>query len=315
MLPQFQYYDVGWPFINSFSYLPQSPSQQRIRFLLYTPENPTSPQLLDPMNVTSVNNSNFNAQRPTKFIVHGYCGSATKKWVQNMVKEMLTQNVNSIAVEWRKGAQGPYYYQATANTRVVGNYIATLILLLEKLGVPMSSVHVIGHSLGAQTAGYAGQGLDGRLGRITGLDPAGPNFEMYDRLVKLDRDDAQFVDVIHTNAKSLVLGGRQCVSELRKCAVTPISSPMEALTCPDVRMAYPFCEQHSVVCFMDKYKMLSARLRDVHHMTSISYFTLESLFFSLSVAVSMYICKSRRQQMLRSDIVSAFFSRGRLMPD
>ncbi|XP_025077771.1 pancreatic lipase-related protein 2-like [Pomacea canaliculata] len=207
MLPQFQYYDVGWPFINSFSYLPQSPSQQRIRFLLYTPENPTSPQLLDPMNVTSVNNSNFNAQRPTKFIVHGYCGSATKKWVQNMVKEMLTQNVNSIAVEWRKGAQGPYYYQATANTRVVGNYIATLILLLEKLGVPMSSVHVIGHSLGAQTAGYAGQGLDGRLGRITGLDPAGPNFEMYDRLVKLDRDDAQFVDVIHTNAKSLVLGG------------------------------------------------------------------------------------------------------------
>ncbi|XP_025077770.1 pancreatic lipase-related protein 2-like [Pomacea canaliculata] len=176
-------------------------------FLLYTPENPTSPQLLDPMNVTFVKNSNFNAQRPTKFIIHGYDASASDKWVQDMVKEMLTQNVNIIAVDWKQGAQGPNFFQATANTRVVGNYIATLILLLEKLGVPMSAVHVIGHSLGAQIAGYAGHGLDGRLGRITGLDPAGPNFETYDKLVKLDRDDALFVDVIHTNAKPIVLGG------------------------------------------------------------------------------------------------------------
>ncbi|XP_025077996.1 pancreatic lipase-related protein 2-like [Pomacea canaliculata] len=124
------------------------------------------------MNVTFVKNSNFNAQRPTKFIVHGYTDSASDKWVQDMVKEMLTQNVNIIAVDWQQGAKGPNYYQATANTRVVGNYIATLILLFEKLGVPMSSVHVIGHSLGAQVAGYAGHGLDGRLGRITDVSDA-----------------------------------------------------------------------------------------------------------------------------------------------
>ncbi|XP_025077765.1 inactive pancreatic lipase-related protein 1-like isoform X1 [Pomacea canaliculata] len=268
MLPQFQYYDVWWPFINSFSCLPQSASQQRIRFLLYTPENPTSPQLLDPMNVTSVKNSNFNTQRPTKFIVHGYSGSANNKWVQDMVKEMLTQNVNIIAVDWKKGAQGPNYYQATANTRVVGNYIATLILLLEKLGVPMSAVHVIGHSLGAQIAGYTGHGLDGRLGRITGLDPAGPNFETYDRLVKLDKDDAQFVDAIHTNAKSLVLGG---LGTAEMCG--------DADFFPNGGVDMPGCADGGTLLLKTLSGLLTGQVKDAigalacNHMRATSYFT------------------------------------------
>ena len=60
--------------------------------------------------------------------------------------------------------------------------------------------------------GYAGKFYQERhngakLERITGCDPAGPMFQHTDdemiRRIRLDRDDAKFVDVIHTNAGDL----------------------------------------------------------------------------------------------------------------
>ena len=60
---------------------------------------------------------------------------------------------------------------------------------------------VIGASLGAQVAGYVGSYLDGRLARITGLDPSGPLFHSVPRSDRLDWTDARFVDVIHTAGK------------------------------------------------------------------------------------------------------------------
>ena len=64
----------------------------------------------------------------------------------------------------------------------------------------MKDVHLIGHSLGAQVCGFAGQGLN-KVGRITGLDPAGPLFDGLPRNARLDKTDADFVDVIHTDSK------------------------------------------------------------------------------------------------------------------
>ena len=37
------------------------------------------------------------------------------------------------------------------------------------------------------------------LNRITGLDPAGPAFELARKEVRIDKSDANFVDIIHTN--------------------------------------------------------------------------------------------------------------------
>ena len=56
--------------------------------------------------------------------------------------------------------------------------------------------------------GYAGERLKntyGRiLGRITGLDAAGPYFENTDLVVRLDQSDAKFVDAIHSDGTSTI---------------------------------------------------------------------------------------------------------------
>nr|XP_045619456.1 pancreatic lipase-related protein 2-like isoform X2 [Procambarus clarkii]XP_045619457.1 pancreatic lipase-related protein 2-like isoform X2 [Procambarus clarkii] len=125
-------------------------------------------------------------------------------WVQRMVKSLLeSEGVGVVTVDWWRGAQPPYA-QAVANSRLVGAITGYLIhLLAEYYSVAPGSVHLVGHSLGAHLMGYAGDYVKitrgERVGRITGLDPAGPYFTNTPPEVRLDPTDADFVDVIHTD--------------------------------------------------------------------------------------------------------------------
>ena len=81
-------------------------------------------------------------------------------------------------------------------------------------------IHCIGHSLGAHTCGFLGDAIKAdstykktSLDRITGMDPAGPNFYhkgpgitipiMAPLDEKLDKSDAGLVDAIHTDTDVL----------------------------------------------------------------------------------------------------------------
>ncbi|NWH62257.1 LIPR3 protein, partial [Geococcyx californianus] len=109
------------------------------------------------------------------------------------------ENINCIAVDWKEGAKGTYI-SAVNNIRVIGAEIAYFIKTLQNnFRYSPLEIHLIGHSLGAHTAGEAGRRIPG-IRRITGLDPAGPYFEGTPPLVRLDPSDANFVDVIHSNA-------------------------------------------------------------------------------------------------------------------
>nr|KAG5714037.1 hypothetical protein BaRGS_020365 [Batillaria attramentaria] len=124
-----------------------------------------------------------------------------------MVRELLKHgDMNVIVVDWTGGAVLPYG-QAAANARVVGAQIAQLLqFLVQRFDITYDRVHIIGHSLGAHAAGYAGERVSG-LGRITGLDPSSPYFDGTPPQVRLDSSDAAFVDVIHTDASSLLVLG------------------------------------------------------------------------------------------------------------
>lgn len=80
--------------------------------------------------------------------------------------------MNVIAVDWEKGASGPSYSQAVANTELVGRQIGLLLIDMMTLGVRPSDIHIVGFSLGAHIAACASHILLTRLqvkvGRITG---------------------------------------------------------------------------------------------------------------------------------------------------
>ena len=84
------------------------------------------------------------------------------------------EDCNVIVVYWSRGATPPYF-QAAGNTRLVGAQTAELIRFVISSNNGSSlwadRFYIVGFSLGAQIAGYAGTDLKAHgmvLGRITG---------------------------------------------------------------------------------------------------------------------------------------------------
>lgn len=74
-------------------------------------------------------------------------------------------------MDWTKGARGPQYATAAANTELVGRQLAILLLHMINNGLNPKNIHLIGFSLGAHVAGSASEiiKMKGHLiGRITG---------------------------------------------------------------------------------------------------------------------------------------------------
>lgn len=151
------------------------------------------------------NTTQINPGKPLKIIIHGYLSAASNDWVRQITKAYLsTVNANVIEVDWAEPASSVFYPNAAASTKSVAKHLSDLLLdLHKKFKILYPSIHVIGHSLGAHIGGFAGQTIQGEekggLGRISGLDPAGPLFSLVDPAERLSPDDANFVDVIHTD--------------------------------------------------------------------------------------------------------------------
>ncbi|CAF3256548.1 unnamed protein product [Rotaria socialis] len=186
-----------------FFMLPDRPGVIGTTFFLYTRE--TRKTRTEIGRYTTL--GTWNATKPTKIFIHGFLDGSNRPWWVDMKNAILAaEDVNVIMTDWSKGNGFPYE-KASTNTQVVGAEIALLVkYMIEEHGAKAADFHIIGHSLGGQTAGYAGERIPG-LGRITGLDPAGPYFEKTGPKVRLDSTDALFVDVIHTDGShNLLLG-------------------------------------------------------------------------------------------------------------
>ncbi|RXG54816.1 Pancreatic triacylglycerol lipase [Armadillidium vulgare] len=160
-------------------------------------------EILDPLNITSIQNSHF-AARKTYILVHGFLGDGLEEWIIDLKDKLLSKkDCNVISVDWPAGYRWflPSYLSAVGKVPYVGNDTALLIEMLMKYkGLLLPDIHSIGHSLGAHIAGFSAKPFLGRVGKISGLDPAGPYFRELNSSKRLDKTDAFYVDVIHTNA-------------------------------------------------------------------------------------------------------------------
>ncbi|XP_063241522.1 inactive pancreatic lipase-related protein 1-like [Bacillus rossius redtenbacheri] len=150
----------------------------------------------------------YRANRSTMFLVPGLSRSWNVTWLHRLKNNVLDRgDYNVILTHWGGDRSSNYsYYQAVSDTRVVGAELARLgRALVEQHHVSPGSFHVVGHSLGAQIAGYMGQNITG-LGRITGLDATQVGFVGYPRAVRLDSRDAQLVEDIHTALQPPIVG-------------------------------------------------------------------------------------------------------------
>ncbi|XP_053420557.1 phospholipase A1 member A isoform X2 [Nycticebus coucang] len=174
----------------------------KVRFLLFTPSDPSCGQLVEGSH--ELQNSGFNATLGTKLIIHGFRVLGTKpSWINRFVRAVLrAADANVIAVDWVYGSSG-IYFSAVENVVELSLEISRFLRKLQALGVSESSIHIIGVSLGAHVGGMVGHFYKGQLGRITGLDPAGPEYTRASLEERLDAGDARFVEAIHTDTDNL----------------------------------------------------------------------------------------------------------------
>lgn len=188
--------------------------ESKVIFYLFTRRSITA-EILNPRDHTTLKRSKFNKETPTKVLVHGFFGKTDKPTIQNIKDNFLkTQDVNVIAADWSSFAINVDYFMVARQTRKVGSYLAELLDLLVSEGCSLDDFHLIGHSLGAHVAGFAGSlAKSGKPARITGLDPARPGFQTAGPSERLDATDALFVDCIHTCGNLLGLQDPICAAD------------------------------------------------------------------------------------------------------
>ncbi|NWI91833.1 LIPH Lipase, partial [Pitta sordida] len=235
----------------------------KVKLLLYTQQNPTCAKELH-----SAPSEYLNVTKKTTFIVHGYrlTGSAPV-WILDLVHLLLSvEDMNIILVDWNHGATTLIYNYASSKCKRVAEILKKLIdeMLIE--GASLDSMHMIGVSLGAHISGFVGQMFGGALGRITGLDPAGPLYRGTPPSERLDPTDAQFVDVIHSDTDGL--GYREALGHIDfypnggtdqpGCPLT-IFSGLEYFKCDHQRSVFLFLSSLTQSCNITAYPCDSYR--------------------------------------------------------
>ncbi|XP_025197451.1 pancreatic lipase-related protein 2-like [Melanaphis sacchari] len=177
-------------------------------YWLYTREQPNG-QLLNMNDPSMIKSTNFNVKNPIKILVHDWLGSFQEKeyFCTDVVKAYLSaKRCNVICVDWMQFSFELMYTSAKINAKHIGYDIAKVLnILTNNMSVGSDNIHLIGHGMGAHIVGYTGKKLNGQIPRITGLDPVMPLYINTGPKYRINKDDATFVDIIHTNGNSLGL--------------------------------------------------------------------------------------------------------------
>ncbi|XP_065364958.1 vitellogenin-1-like [Calliphora vicina] len=177
-----------------------TPNMDAMSFRLRTPCKELSFSLSKAEDI--LQSPDFDVNKKVAIFVTGWMASSERSYVTDMANAFLCRgDYNFLALNSSDSIDTLYTWSAY-NTEEVGRQMAKALQKLLKQ-VPIENIHLIGHSLGAHIVGYTGRYLTNYTGlnmsRITGLDPANPCFNEGESLSGLQRGDADFIDILHTN--------------------------------------------------------------------------------------------------------------------
>jgi hypothetical protein len=186
-----------------------------IRIILFTSSNTKEPFML-PLSIQDsielkgfCKSQEFNCSN--YIIVHGFQSNANSSWLYQTKDKLFEYSnyTNVFLIDWSNNDKITEYENAILRINVTSRTMTSLFKSLYNLGYfyirednNALNVHCIGHSLGAHVCGIFGKLMKKenlKYSRITALDPAGPCFEKYNDNNKLTKNDADYVDVIHTS--------------------------------------------------------------------------------------------------------------------
>ncbi|XP_063894906.1 phospholipase A1 member A [Helicoverpa armigera] len=175
------------------------------KYLLFTRRNPKSAQSLLFDNEESIKSSYFNPDVPTIVVAHGYLSDQNTEPNPGLRDTFLGKSdVNVIVIDWGHVARSDYV-TAVRGVPGVGRALGQFLAYLNSVtGALFTSMHLIGLSLGAHVVGNAGRELGGKVARVTGLDPAGPLWNLNSN--RISANDAIYVEAIHTDGGYLGIG-------------------------------------------------------------------------------------------------------------
>jgi len=191
-----------------------------LRYLLL--DSLESVTTIDFNNQNSLENARINSDLPLVITIDGFLSNSTSPMTSLLRRSFVEAGgENTIIFDWSKlsGSEqdvsnslrmAAAYLTVLENVGPAGHRLAQFLELIEETkGIPLSRVTIVGGSLGAHIAGACGSYLrnkygEAKLGRIVGLDPAGPFFSMQvDKDKRLHKGDAHFVEIYHSNRGTL----------------------------------------------------------------------------------------------------------------
>ncbi|KAJ8984335.1 hypothetical protein NQ317_012555, partial [Molorchus minor] len=180
-----------------------------IRFVVYTRSNPNKGKNIERLKPGAARAVGVDNRLPTLIFIHGFSESSPGQSGGAIVDAYLSRKEarNIILLDWSELAAFPWYGAAVANVKYIGLRLKQFIEAFHDSGeIPVDKLHIVGFSLGCHIAGISGKLLrkDLRIPRITGLDPALPEFSLNGKYIntttRLTATDADYVDVIHTDS-------------------------------------------------------------------------------------------------------------------
>lgn len=154
-----------------------------------------------------MSDSKFDHKKKTVLYIHGYVEAPSHQSIHVIVDAYLTRDdYNCLVLDWSELADGNFFVDAVPNIKQIGPKMAEVILDWFDEGLNPETFFIVGHSLGAQMSGIIGRSVykksrgETKIERISALDPAFPTFYPSLGTSPVNKNDAKFVDVIHTDA-------------------------------------------------------------------------------------------------------------------